>query len=91
MQQNYYMQQMNMTKASNLNLTQAPHQLQNSNPSLTNASLKHNLSSSSHRKNKTAVIGSGGSKMLGINSSSVFPAGPSLIAMSGNNSTTKKK
>ena len=40
--------------------------------------LNKNLSQSSHRKNKTTVLG-GGSKMLGANSSSAFQHSPSLV------------
>ena len=79
---NYYMQQLTGPKA-NLSATQKAHQLQGSASNLTNAALKHTLSQSTHRKNKTSVIG-GAQKMFGINSSSAFqhPSNlpPSLVA-----------
>ena len=87
MQANFYAQQLQNTKASNLSLTQNAQQLQGSNQNLSSATLKHNLSQSTHRKNKTSVIGNGQQKMLGINSSSAFPqsnnVAPNLI--NGNN------
>ena len=71
-QPNFYSQQA-PHQQSNLNVThQAQSLIKGSNKNLSNASLKHNLTQSSHRKNKTSVIGSGPTKMLGINSSSVF-------------------
>tara|TARA_B110000285_G_C15083518_1_gene594860 strand:+ start:1270 stop:1476 length:207 start_codon:yes stop_codon:yes gene_type:complete len=68
------MQQLQQSTASGskLNMTQGtPHTITNSN--LTSAQLKHNLSQSTHRKNKTTVMGGNGQqKILGINSSSAF-------------------
>ena len=61
------------------------------NKNLSNATLKHNLAQSSHRKNKTSVIGGGATKMLGINSSSVFQAPQSLIASENAHAATMKK
>lgn len=93
-QGNFYMQPpMGGAKAS-LSATQNAHLLQSSSQNLGGATLKHNLSQSTHRKNKTSVIGAQ-QKIQGINSSSAFqhPGSLPLSLLAGESqpSATMKK
>jgi len=94
---NFYMQPPLGGSKPNLSSTQTAHMLQGSSQNLGSAQLKHNLSqsNSSHRKNKTAVIGGPGQKILGINSTAAFQhpstLPPTLLAAESQPSATMKK